>query len=445
MRNILVLGAGKSSPYLIKYFLDNASSGSWNVTVADNLLSNAQQKIGNNPLGNAVQVNINDDEQRKNLIAKADIVVSLLPPALHEIIADNCLELNKNLATASYVSLQMQARHHHVFDKGLIFLNECGLDPGLDHMSAMKIIEKIKADGGEIKSFKSYTGGLIAPQSNNNPWGYKFTWNPRNVILAGQSTAKFIEHGTFKYIPYQRLFSDIEKIKVNDVIYDGYANRDSLSYIKQYGLEGIPTMIRGTLRNQGFCAAWNIFVQLGLTDDTYLIDAPVPLSYRTFLSGFLRHVSINYIEEALKQFINRYTNDESVFEKIISTGITSNEVVPITNVSPAVILQQLLEKKWALQPLDLDQIVMSHIFVYNDINGKKHQLTSNLIVTGEDASYTAMAKTVGLPLAIAVKNILNGAIKLKGVVIPNHVSVYDHTLKELEKYGITFNDSGGII
>ncbi|MBK7853777.1 MAG: saccharopine dehydrogenase [Bacteroidetes bacterium] len=312
-------------------------------------------------------------------------------------------------------------------------------------MSAMKIIEKIKADGGEIKSFKSYTGGLIAPQSNDNPWGYKFTWNPRNVILAGQSTAKFIEHGTFKYIPYQRLFSDIEKIKVNDVIYDGYANRDSLSYIKQYGLEGIPTMIRGTLRNQGFCAAWNIFVQLGLTDDTYLIDAPVPLSYRTFLSGFLRHVSINYIEEALKQFINRYTNDESVFEKIISTGITSNEIVPITNVSPAVILQQLLEKKWALQPLDLDQIVMSHIFVYNDIKGKKHQLTSNLIVTGEDASYTAMAKTVGLPLAIAVKNILNGAIKLKGVVIPNHVSVYDHTLKELEKYGITFNDSGGII
>lgn len=439
MRNILVFGAGKSSPYLIKYFLDNATSNNWRVTVADNLLTNAQEKIRSHPMGNAVQLNINDDEQRKNLILKADIVVSLLPPSLHEIVADNCLAMNKNLATASYVSSKMQARHQQVFNKGLIFLNECGLDPGIDHMSAMKIIEEIKTEGGEILSFKSYTGGLIAPQSNNNPWGYKFTWNPRNVIIAGQSTAKFIENGVFKYIPYQRIFEETEKIKVNNVVYDGYANRDSLSYIKHYGLDNIPTMIRGTLRNQGFCAAWNIFVQLGLTDDTCVIESSKPFSYRTFLSGFLPKDSAG-VEEALKQFTARYTSDPLAFEKVISTGIASDDLVPVTNVSPAVILQHLLEKKWALLPTDLDQIVMSHIFTFRDISGKTMGLTSNLIVTGEDSTNTAMAKTVGLPLAIAVKNILNGKIKDKGVIIPVKPDLYEPVLKELMQFNIEFGE-----
>lgn len=441
MRNILVLGAGKSSPYLIKYFLDNASANNWCVTVADTLITNAQEKIGNHSFGSAVEINIKDDLQRKNLISNSDIVVSLLPPALHESVADDCLELNKNLATASYVSPQMQARHQRVFDKGLIFLNECGLDPGIDHMSAMKIIEEIKASGGKIILFKSYTGGLIATQSNNNLWGYKFTWNPRNVILAGQATAKFIEDGIYKYIPYQRLFSDTEKIKVNGVAYDGYANRDSLAYIIHYGLQNIPTMIRGTLRNEGFCQAWNILVQLGLTDDTYIIESNSPVSYRTFLSGFLPDSSSNNLEEALKHFVARYTNDPTVLEKIVSTGLTSTEIIPVVNVSPAVILQQLLEKKWALLPTDLDQIIMSHLFIYTDSTGKKNQLTSNLIVTGKDATYTAMAKTVGLPLAIAVKNILNGNIDDKGVVIPIKSNFYIPLLKELEQFNVVFKDT----
>lgn len=440
MRNILVLGAGKSSPFLIKYFLNNASVQNWKVTIADNLLINAQQKAASHPAAIPVQVDINNNEERTSLITSADIVVSLLPPSLHEIVADDCLALNKNLATASYISPAMQARHQQVLQKGLIFLNECGLDPGIDHMSAMQIIENIKAKGGNIVSFKSYTGGLIAPQSNDNPWGYKFTWNPRNVILAGQATAKFIKDGTYKYIPYQRLFSDIETINVNNNNYDGYANRDSLSYITQYGLDGIPTMIRGTLRNQGFCTAWNIFVQLGLTDDTYFIEEKKPLSYRSFLAGFLPSATSKNLEEALKQFIARYTNETSVFDKIVSTGLTSNEIIPFANVTPAVILQQLLEKKWALQPSDLDQIVMSHLFLYLDASGKRYQLSSNLIVTGEDATYTAMAKTVGLPLAIAVKNILNETLVLKGVVIPTHINLYSPILKELEEYDITFND-----
>lgn len=441
MRNILVLGAGKSSPFLIKYFLDSASHNNWKITVADNQLANAQNKIANHHTGIAVQVDINNDVQRRSLIEGADIVVSLLPPALHETVADDCLDLNKNLATASYVSPKMQERHNVAHKKGLIFLNECGLDPGIDHMSAMQIIDHIKAIGGEITSFKSYTGGLIAPQSNNNPWGYKFTWNPRNVILAGQGTARYIINGQYKFLPYNRLFSQIENINVDGVIYDGYANRDSLSYRKHYGLENIPTIIRGTLRNHGFCTAWNIFVQLGLTDDTYIIENSNSLSYISLVDSFLPYSDLLSTQQKLKQFISSFTSDSTIFSKIESTGILSEELIPLSQGSPAAILQNLLEKKWALLPTDLDQIVMSHIFNYKDKTGKPYQITSNLISIGHDSIYTAMAKTVGLPLAIAVKNILNNQIKTKGVVIPVSKEVYEPILAELQSFGIKLKEN----
>jgi saccharopine dehydrogenase-like NADP-dependent oxidoreductase len=443
MRNLLVLGAGKSSPYLIKYLLDNAAQNSWTVTVADSSLEAAQEKVGNHMRGIAIVLNINNDDERKKNIRAADLVISLLPPALHEIVAIDCLTIKKNLVTASYVSQKMQEHNQEAIDNGLLFLNECGLDPGIDHMSAMHIINDIKSNGGTIRSFKSYTGGLIAPQYNNNPWGYKFTWNPRNVILAGQGTAKYIQDRCYKYIPYNRLYQQIEKIKITNTIYDAYANRDSLAYRKHYGIEEIPTLLRGTLRSNGFCAAWNIFVQLGITDDTYIIENSHVLSYRDFILSHLpvTHNNIS-VEELLKNFIKRFSvDDEGILEKIISTGLLSTDKIPLTNATPAAILQHLLESKWKLLPTDADQIVMTHRFIYNDNKDKSFTLQSNLIVTGENSVYTAMAKTVGLPLAIAAKNIVNGNINLKGVHIPVHPDIYSPILPELKEHGIVFNDS----
>ena len=245
MKNILLLGAGKSSHVLIKYMLSNAASNGWHITVADISVEAAQSNVGTHNCGKATALDITNAEQREHAIASSHLVISLLPPTLHLLAAKDCLRFNKHLVTASYVSPEMKALHKDALGSGLVFLNECGLDPGIDHMSAMKIIDRVLDAGGKIMEFRSYTGGLIAPESNNNPWGYKFTWNPRNVILAGQGTAKYLLDGQLKEVEYNDLFLHTEKISVDNVSsLEGYPNRDSLSYISLYGLEGISTMLR---------------------------------------------------------------------------------------------------------------------------------------------------------------------------------------------------------
>ncbi len=280
----MLLGAGKSSHVLIKYLLNNAVGGNWQVTVADISLQAAQANIGNHPSGKAIALDIKDAQHREAAIKAADLIISLLPPALHLFAAKDCLRFKRHLVTASYVSPEMKELHNDAVNSGLVFLNECGLDPGIDHMSAMQIIDSIHAGGGKITEFRSYTGGLIAPESNNNPWGYKFTWNPRNVILAGQGTAKYLHGGKIREVPYKDLFSHTEKISVSGMeTLEGYPNRDSLSYISLYGLEGISTMLRGTLRYEGFCRAWNVFVQLGYTDDHTRITDSEKLTYANLI------------------------------------------------------------------------------------------------------------------------------------------------------------------
>lgn len=439
MRTILLIGAGRSSSSLIKYLLDHSAEQNWTVTVADVSIELARQKIAGHKNGNAIRFDISDEKKRWEEISKADLVISMLPAHMHLPVAEECIRQKKNLVTASYVSKEMQELDSEAKQSGIILLNECGLDPGIDHMSAMKIIDGIKSNGGEIISFKSYTGGLVAPESNDNPWGYKFSWNPRNVILAGQGTAKYINRNRYHYIPYNRLFTQVEQIHVEGfATFDGYANRDSLSYRKIYGLEKIPTMLRGTLRQQGFCKAWNVFVQLGLTDDSYVIEDSEHLTYRQLVEAFLpADVAGNSVASRLSLFMNVNENSEAI-QKIIWTGILDDTPIGLKNATPAQILQHLLEQKWLLKDSDKDMIVMQHQFEIRNVKSEIRKITSSLVVKGENSVYTAMAKTVGLPLAIAAKLILNNKIKLKGVQVPVHKEIYEPVLNELKNFGIDF-------
>jgi saccharopine dehydrogenase-like NADP-dependent oxidoreductase len=371
-------------------------------------------------------------------------VISLLPPALHILAANDCLRFRKSLVTASYVSAEIAALDTECKKSGLLFLNECGLDPGIDHMSAMEIIHRLQKQGAALTSFKSYTGGLIAPESNDNPWGYKFTWNPRNVILAGQGTAKYIQDGHYRYIPYSRIFSETEKIEVKGTgTFDGYANRDSLAYRKHYGIDSIPTLLRGTLRHRNFCAGWHTLVSLGMTDDTFQLENSETMTYAEFTDAFIP-VEINgrTVDERLGSFLG--DKKEVVLPMIRSTGLLDEKPTGLKNASPAGILLHLLQQKWVLKKDDLDMVVMQHQFEFT-LNGQKNKLVSSLVVKGDSQIFTAMAKTVGLPLGIAARNILNEKIKLAGVRIPVDEIVYEPVLKELVSLGIIFSEEYSIL
>lgn len=441
MHKILVFGAGKSSPALIKYLAQNAFQQQWQVTVADASLQSAQQRIHDFNCCTAVEINISNEAQRIKLINAHDIVISLLPPSLHIAVAKDCVLSKKHLVTASYVSKEMMQLNDDALGSNTLLLNECGLDPGIDHMSAMQIIDKIKSDGSQLISFRSYCGGLIAPESNDNPWGYKFTWNPRNVVLAGQGTACYIENGKYKYIPYGRLFCEIENISVNDMDFEGYANRDSLAYRSDYGIEKIPSLLRGTLRNKGFCRAWNVFVQMGFTDNNVIIKDSHKLSFSEITDALLPASDAD-TGSKLRKFIAQIAghHHDDIYHQIIYTDLLNKKATGIENATPAVILQHLLEDKWKLKESDIDMIVMTHRFIYT-INGKNVNLHANLVLKGENSVYTAMAKSVGLPLGIAAKNILNGKIKSRGVVIPVTKEIYEPILNELKNYGIDFSET----
>lgn len=438
MKKILVIGAGRSSSSLIKYLLSNALKEAWEITVADISLELAREKISGSSHARAIAFDINNQDQRAEEIENAHLVISMLPATMHTEVARDCVRLKKHLVTASYVSPEMRALDEEAKKAGVILLNEMGLDPGIDHMSAMQVIERVKNEGGKITSFKSYCGGLIAPESDTNPWGYKFTWNPRNVVLAGQGVAHYMEDGRHKYLPYHSLFKYPDAIGIEDYgRFDGYANRDSLSYQKFYGLEEVSTMLRGTLRKHGFCEAWNAFVQLGWTDDSYKIAHSAEMTYEQLLDAYVP-VKGGALGSRLAAFLELPETHE-VMDKLRWLGIFSDKPVRLRNATPAQVLQSLLEEKWKLETDDIDMIVMQHQFDYIK-KDKKYHLTSSLVVKGEDQTYTAMAKTVGLPAAIAAKLILNDSVKAVGVQIPVTGEIYEPALKELELYGIKFEE-----
>ena len=439
MKNILIIGAGKSSSYLIKYLLEKSNNENLRLTIGDICTENADLIIQNHKNAKSILLDVFNLEQRQKLIKKSDLVISMLPARFHVEVAKDCISFGKHMVTASYISKEMKALDKAAKKKGLVFMNEIGVDPGIDHMSAMQIIDQIKGIGGKMLLFESFTGGLVAPENDNNLWNYKFTWNPRNVVLAGQGGgAMFIQEGTYKYIPYHKLFRRTEFLNINGSgNYEAYANRDSLKYRSIYGLDGIPTMYRGTIRKVGFSRAWNIFVQLGMTDDSYTIQNSESMSYRDFVNLFLAYSPSDSVELKLRSYLN-IDQDDLMWAKLIELDLFNpTKKIKLKNATPAQILQKILEDSWTLEEKEKDMIVMQHLFGY-EINGEKKQIESSLVVKGENQNYTAMAKTVGLPVAIAALKILQGEIKTPGVQLPISKEVYEPILKELKEHGVHF-------
>ncbi len=437
MKTILVIGAGLSASSLIRYLLTNSTTFNWQIRIVDQNLDLVKKKLNNHPNGVALSFNALDSNERRPEIEKADLVISMLPARFHIDVAKDCLELKTNLITPSYITPEMKALDEEAKKAGLIFMNEIGVDPGIDHMSAMKIIHKIQKEKGNVNRFVSFCGGLIAPDFDNNPWGYKFTWNPRNVIVAGQGGAScYQEQNEYKYIPYNSLFKRVEKISIPKFgNFEAYANRDSLSYKSVYGLENVPTIYRGTIRKSGYCKAWSVFVDLGMTDDSYVLFDSENLTPRNFINAFLPYNKSLTVEEKFKKFIR---NNNEIFEKFNWLGIfDDNHPIGLKNATPAQLLQEFLTKKWKLEEDDKDMLVMYHEFDFT-IEETKKRIKSYMVNVGEDNLYTSMSNTVGLPMAICAKMILNDDIKLKGVQLPIQPEVYNPILNELESFGIKF-------
>jgi len=439
MRRILIIGAGRSASSLIRYLLSKSESERLHIIVADLSLALAERKTEGHLNATPLALNIFEIEERKAAIQDSSIVISMLPAYLHIEIAKDCLEFKKHLVTASYINEAMQELDEEAKKNNLIFMNEIGLDPGIDHMSAMKVIDEIRAKGGKLLLFESFCGGLVAPESDNNLWNYKFTWAPRNVVLAGQGgAAKFIQEGTYKYIPYGSLFRRTEFLEVEGYgKFEAYSNRDSLKYRSIYGLDDILTLYRGTVRRVGFSKAWNMFVQLGMTDDSYIMEDSENMSYRQFTNSFLPYHPTDSVEIKMR-LILKIDQDDIMWDKLLELDLfNANKKVNLPNATPAQILEKILSDSWTLESEDKDMIVMYHKFGY-EIDGDKRQIDSKMVCIGDDQTYTAMAKTVGLPVAIATLLILNGKITTPGVQLPTNKEVYLPILEELESYGVVF-------
>lgn len=427
MKNILLIGAGKSATVLIEYLKKKCLEYDWHLTVADNDLKLVESKLQGAKNTSATSININDEELRRNIIRQADIVISMLPAALHFLVAQSCIEAGRHLLTASYIDPKIRASASTIQQKGLLFLCEMGLDPGIDHMSAMQLIHKIQNTGGEIHSFHSHCGGLIAPESDTNPWHYKISWNPRNIILAGKAGAVFKEGGEIISVPYESLFDENRTIEVPDEgIYAWYPNRDSVSYSKLYELEHCDTFIRTTLRHPDFCLGWKKIVELKLTDE----DKRYNTSNLSFAGFFKEHLAYHSLTD----------NSISKQKELLSyLGLYDNEIIGRGSLTAADIVQICAEQKLMLQPDDRDMVIMMHEIGYQ-IDGVHKKVKSSLVVKGKNSLETAMAKTVGLPLGIATTMILKDEIRLTGLHIPVLPEVYEPVLKELKNEGVIFKE-----
>ncbi|MFT3934330.1 MAG: saccharopine dehydrogenase C-terminal domain-containing protein [Chitinophagaceae bacterium] len=433
-KHILIFGAGKSATCLIEYMIAEAAVHGWTVTVADNNLALAQSKIGTATHAKAVSINVENEQERNAIVQSADIVISLLPPALHFLVAQDCVLFEKNLLTASYTDEKIRSLQPAIENKKLLFLCEMGLDPGIDHMSAMQLIHRIKSEGGHITSFLSHCGGLVAPESDDNPWHYKISWNPRNVVTAGKAGAVYRQKNETVEMPYEKLFDANRQINMPGLgQLAWYPNRDSLSYLPLYELEDINTFIRTTLRYPDFSDGWKKLIDAKLTSEEIQYETD-GMSLRSFFELHFQKIGLStqHFSPLFTQQLNFLgLQDEN---KLINKG----------NCSVMDILQFALEKKLVLHQHDKDMIVMLHEIEYQ-LNNQLHCVTSSLIVKGDDNLRTAMAKTVGLPLGIAAKLILQGKIKETGLHIPITPAIYEPVLRELQQHSIRFQENIEVI
>lgn len=443
-KRIVILGAGRSSSSLIRHLLQHADAEGYTVRIGDLDEALAKRKAEGHPSASVFRLDAAQPEARRAEVAAADLVVSMLPAFLHPEVARDAIATRTPLITPSYLSPEIAGMDAEAKAAGIPILNELGLDPGIDHLSAMEVIDGLRAEGHTLTGFESYTGGLVAPESDDNPWHYKFTWNPRNVVLAGQGgSATFKENGRVRMLPPHRLFKEVTPVDVPGAgRFEGYANRDSLAYENIYGLDGIENLVRGTLRGDGFCGGWDAIFQLGMNRDDAQVTLASGTTWREFTAGFTGGVAPGASEAEVQTAVANITGADGVSMKLLSQlGLFSDAPVPLTTGSPADILQALLEQKWALNPGDLDMIVMWHRFRYRTASGESRTRTSHLVHIGEDETHTAMSLTVGLPLALAARMWLRGEWNRTGVLLPTTPDLYAPLLRALEGEGIQFTET----
>jgi saccharopine dehydrogenase (NAD+, L-glutamate forming) len=418
----------------------HTDASAWNVTVFDQDSETLARKAATLNNITVESGDLRNEDLLDRIVKMHDIVVSMLPATMHLPVAQRCVREGKHLVTASYISPEMQALDPEARAKGLVFVNECGVDPGIDHMSTMEILHRLKREGAKVTSYESFCGGILAPESPTNPWAYKFTWNPRNVVMAGSGGAvHFMQEGKFKHIPYHQVFRRTEFLEIPGYgRFEGYANRDSLKYQSAYGLDGIGTMYRGTLRRPGFCRAWDVFVKLGATDDTYPLERVDQMTHRDFLNTFLAYHASDSVELKLMHYMN-ISQDSDLMEKFEWLGLFTDESVGLNEGTPAQVLQHILMKKWTMTDADTDMLAMIHRIEY-ELDGEQFRIQSSLVAKGRSADVTAMSLTVGWPVAMATRLVALDLVPERGVVMPNVASLYEPILSELGARGIRFDE-----
>lgn len=437
-KNILLIGAGRSSTQLVEYLLKHSFENQFTLFIADYQISNFLNNLKKHPNLKLITLSTENPTQIDSLIQCSDIVISLLPANLHYSIALKCLEYHKNLVTASYVSPCMQELDKKVKEKGLIFLNEIGLDPGIDHISTMNLLENHIPKGAKIISYKSHCGGILSDQTCDNLWQYKFSWNPTNIVLAAQGApACFLDKGQIKYHPYNNIFKRAYSLENQYGNFEVYANRDSLKYQKIYGLHQVDTIQRTTIRRPGFCDAWSILIDLGLTDNTQVIQDLEKISYGDFFSRYLTQDTNLNIRDQIQKTLGYLLKDDS-WAKIQELKLWDTDFkIDLCQGTAAEVLEKFLLLKWSLNSKDTDMVIMHHQIHYK-VFDQDYIIQAVMRVIGQDSTFTAMAKTVGLPVGIATLKILDGTIKDTGVCLPISKSIYRPILQELEKYNINF-------
>lgn len=440
MKRVLILGAGLVSRPLVRYLL---SLPDVETIVATRTVKKAQELIENSVRGKAVELLVDDEPSLHRLVKGTDVVVSLLPYVFHTVVAKHCLALKKHLVTTSYVSDGMRALDEEAKRAGVILLNEIGLDPGVDHMSAMAIIERVRASNGRIVSFISSCGGLPAPEAKNNPLGYKFSWSPKGVLMAARNNALFLKDGKEIMVPANRLFASFWNVRIEDVgEFEAYPNRNSLPYISLYGLEGVRTMIRATLRNIGWCETMQAMVDLGILLDERIRNDIVRMTYSQWLREFVP--GRGDLRADVAQRLN-LPIDHPIVERLAWLGLFEKKAIGLETGSNLDILAKAMLEKMQYQSGERDMIVLHHQFEVEYPERKREKIESTLIDYGKPDGDSAMARTVSLPAAIAVKMILGDRLHLRGVQIPVKKEIYQPVLEELKKLGIEFKERSEFI
>jgi len=435
MKRVLILGAGLVAKPLVRYLLDQPE---FEVVVATRTVSKAIKLIDNHPKGTAKTLNLKNEEGLRDEVKDADLVISMVPYAFHTLVARFCIEFKKQMVTTSYVSDEMKALDGKAKNAGILILNEIGLDPGIDHMEAMRIIHEVEAKGGEITSFTSYCGGLPAPEANTNPWGYKFSWSPIGVLLAGKNSARYIKDGQLVEIQSEDLFDNYVIWPIEGLgDFEGYPNRDSVPYIELYGIQSTKTMLRGTLRNIGWCSTLKKVADIGLLDKEE--KDWTGYTYKSFMKSLMDNPEEPDLRKALATYLDLEVNSE-ILNRFEWLSLLSDEPVPVEKGGSIDILAARMIEKMSLAEGERDMIVLQHTFEAAYPEGHGERITSTLIDYGIPHGDSAMSRTVGLPPAIGTKLILEGKIDKSGVYIPVEPDIYIPVLQELKSLNIEFSE-----